>query len=195
MPEEGLWTRLAELYDIYIIITIVLIPTLIFIWKKGIKPLFTQLQVCFNTSDKIEHIFQELMPNGGTSLKDRVDRTYDTVNYIGERQRALLSDDGIAHCEMDAEGKCTWINRTYARLVERTPSEVMGNGWHNCIAPKERERVVKAWFDSVKEDREISIDFNFETPTGELKLVRGMSYKMTNPEGETIGFMGKLTVL
>jgi len=194
MP-EGNWETLINLYAIYIGISAALIPALIFVYKKGIKPLYIHLRNCMSMTDKIDLIFEEMIPNGGTSIKDKVDKINSKIDYLGERQRALLSDSDLAHCEMDSEGKCTWINRAYTRLVERIPSEILGHGWHNCIAQKEREHVLKAWFDSVEEDRELSINFNFETPNGDLKPVRGISYKMATPEGETIGFVGVLRSL
>jgi len=194
MP-EGNWETLVNLYGVYAAISAALIPALIYVYRKGIKPLYTHVRNCLAITDKIDLIFEEMIPNGGTSIKDKVDNIDSNINYLGERQRALLADSDLAYCEMDTEGKCTWINRTYTRLVERSPSEILGHGWHNCVAQKERENVLKAWFDSVEEDRELSINFNFETPEGNLRSVKGTSYKMTNPEGETIGFMGVLKTL
>jgi PAS domain-containing protein len=194
MP-EGDWIALVELYGVYAAAFTVGVGLITFIYKKGIKPLYNHIKTCYSIADKIDHIFQEFRPNGGISIKDKIDKIDTNLIYMGERQRALLADVEFAHCEMDTEGRCIWINRTYTRLVERIPSEILGNGWHNCIAANEREFVLKSWFDSVKDDRELSINFNFETPSGELRPVRGTSYKMTNPEGETIGFMGKLTIL
>jgi len=71
----------------------------------------------------------------------------------------------------------------------------MGHGWHNCIAQDERDYVITACNTALKENRELSITFNFETPCGELRKVRGSSYKMTNPKGDTMGFLGKLIIL
>lgn len=149
----------------------------------------------WDTIDKIDIIFDEITPNGGKSIKDKIDNIDSSLILVSERLRAFLSDTIDAHFETDAKGLCTRVNRTYTRLVERGTSEILGNGWHNCIYQEDRENVIKAWEDAVKEKRELSINFRFETPSGKVIPVRGTSYKMTNDKGEVIGYLGKLKVV
>lgn len=144
---------------------------------------------------KIDIIFEELTPNGGTSVKDKIDKIGHQLTLVTERQKAGAADHVDALFETDPEGNCYWINRTYARLVKRLPSELMGHGWQNAIAQEDREAVVDGWYKAAKEDREFIMDFNFETPDGQLIPAKVRSYRMTDSRGVTVGFYGQIKVL
>ena len=192
---EGEWISLIQNYGAYTTALAAIASFLILIYKKGIKPVIRHFQEWNSMIEKINHIFYEITPNGGTSIKDKIDNINTGLISVIERQRALLADAEDAYFETDMEGTCTWINRTYTRLVERNPSEILGHGWHNCVALSDRDNVIKSWYTAVKEDRELTINFSFETPSGEKKPVMGSSYKMINPEGDIIGYMGRLIIL
>jgi len=194
MP-EGNWIAYLELYGIYIVAISALIPFLVYAYKKGIKPVIMHIVNCYTMSQKIDQIFEEMIPNGGTSIKDKIDKIDTRLTLVGERLRAHFADVNEAHFETDTEGLCTRVNRTYTRMVERDPSEVLGHGWQNCVHPDDRERVTESWYDSVDEDRELSINFRFETPSGKVIPVSGTSYKMIDDEGDIIGYLGKLKIV
>lgn len=194
MP-EGIGSDLIQNYAIYIASISAIISGVIVTYKKVVKPVIKHVQQWYVMQDKIDRIFEEITPNGGKSIKDKIDKIDVDLTQVGERLRAYLSDTKEAHFETDAEGNCTRVNRTYTRLVERETSEVLGHGWHNCVYQPDREKVIEAWQDAVDDDRELTIKFNFETPSGKIIPVRGTSYKMTNDEGEVIGYLGKIKVL
>jgi len=192
---EGIWASIVQDYPVYITGAAAGVSGLVVIYKKVLKPMFNTVKSFWQTIDKIDTIFEEITPNGGRSVKDRVNKTYHELTFVSERLRAFLADTKDAHFETDAEGNCTRVNRTYTRLVERETSEIIGNGWHNCVLQEDRESVVRAWDDAVDDARELTINFRFETPSGKIIPVRGTSYKMTNDQGEVIGFLGKIQVL
>jgi len=192
---EEVFRNLIQDYAIYVAGVSTIIGGLIVVYKKVIKPVIKHFQQWYDMTDKIDKIFEELTPNGGTSIKDKIDKIDKDLILYKEVQRALLQESEFAHFEMDADGNYIWVNRTYTRLVERTPSELMGHGWYNCVAQDEREAVIAACMNSIKENRELSMTFNFETPSGKKIKVRGGSYKMTDQKGDTIGFFGRLRVL
>jgi PAS domain S-box-containing protein len=167
----------------------------VLLYRKGIKPMVAFLRNYTSTVYKINAIFEEITPNGGTSIKDKIDRIDRQVTLVNERQKASSADFPDALFETDPEGNCYWINRTYARMVKRLPSELMGRGWQNAIAQEDREEVVEAWYSAAKDDREFVMDFKFETPDGELIPAKVRSYKMTDSKGETIGFYGNIQKL
>lgn len=189
MP-DGFWTELIQNYAAYAAAGSGALAVLIYIYQKGIKPVLKAIREYNSLLDKVDKIFEEISPNGGTSIKDKVDSVDRKLTLVSERQRASDVDSVKAKFETDPIGNCIWVNRTYARLVERTPSELMGHGWQNAIASVDRDLVVKNWYDAANEDREFTMDFNFETPSGELIPCRAKSYRMTDSGGKTVGYSG-----
>lgn len=182
---------------------------IVFIFKKWIIPMFKAIRRYNELCVKIQKIFEEITPNHGKSIKDTIDRveqkighletTLDEIRYVhlrklSERQRALLADEKAALFETDSEGNCVWVNRTYARVAGRTPTELYGHGWQNAISREEREYVQDAWYKSVQEDRELVLDFNFETPDGIKTPATVRSYKLVGDKGEVIGYFGKIEI-
>jgi PAS domain S-box-containing protein len=186
------WAILIQEYGAIATGTSAIIATSIILYRKVFKPMFQAIKQYNNLCEKVDVIFYEITPNGGTSIKDTVNIISKDLNEISEMQKALSADAKEALFKTDSEGNCNWINRTYARTVQRTPPELMGHGWQNSIAKDDREHVVKAWYTAVEEDRELTLNFRFETPDGEMIPARLRSYKMTDSKGEIIGYVGSI---
>lgn len=67
---------------------------------------------------QINAITAELRPNGGSSLRDSINRIEQCQKEIStrqlisdQRQRAILSDMNFGVLETDASGNCIWANR------------------------------------------------------------------------------------
>ena len=167
----------------------------VFLWKKVIRPTYIVVRTHMNTVHKIDFIFEELKPNGGASIRDAINRIEEGLNAARGMQRALLADHEDALFETDVNGNCIWMNRTYSRLVERTPAELIGHGWQNAIAQEDRKGLVEEWYAAVLEDREFVRDFSFETPSGRKIPVKVRSYKIPNADGVSMGYLGYVKVL
>jgi len=188
------WSLFVENYAFYATAISVSIGLFTLLYKKGIKPMWEAITKYSEAVDKIDIIFEELTPNGGKSMKDSLGRIEREVALSRERFRALNAETEDAMFETDIKGNCTWVNRTYCKLVQRTPSELMGHGWVNAICQKTREEVVTAWYKSVDEDREFSGKLDFQTPDGNCIPVKCTSYKMTSCMGDRLGYLGVVTI-
>jgi PAS domain-containing protein len=168
----------------------------ILIYKKVILPVINHLAEWYKMLDKIDQIYYELTPNEGGSVKDKIDKINTKVDYVSERQKSILQEHEYALVETNAKGEVTWVNRTYTRLVQRERSEVMRTGWINVIAKEDRERVWKEWEYAVKDERELNIYFNFETPEGTKIPVKAKSYILTSPDdNDILGYLACVEVL
>ena len=177
-------------YSTYIAIVATGLSASIIIYKKAIKPMLAAMKSYYSIVSKIDTIFIELTPNGGSSIKDQVNHIDNSVQLAQQVQQAMAADSKAALFRTDPEGNVVWVNRTYTRIVARDISEVLGHGWHNVIAPEQRDEVVREWYKAVADDREFYWDVNLITPTGERTLVRVRSYKLVNGKGEIMGYWG-----
>ena len=166
------------------------------LWVKNCMMSGIQHQINQMSAD-ISFIAAELKTNGGSSLRDSVISTEETLGRIeamtwsnNEIQRARMDNDAEMIFITDKEGHCTWINRSYARHTGRAFKEVEGSGWINAIHPDHRASVVKAWYSAARHDREFEKTIVFLDTAGISFNVDIRSYKKTSADGHTIGFMG-----
>jgi PAS domain S-box-containing protein len=155
----------------------------------GIGELKTDLKL---VAERIDFLVAEFMPNSGSSMKDQLNRLETDLALANERQRARMLDTPEMIFETDKDGHCVWVNRTYSKAVQMAISELVGHGWVNGIAVKDRERVVAEWYLAVKEDREFEIEFDFQDADGNHFPVMCRSYKMRDwRTGEAVGYLGR----
>ena len=192
---EGSWVDILRDYSLYATGASAALGLIIFLYRKAVKPMFVALQTYYQAIEKIDKIFDEITPNGGTSMKDKIDKIDDNLHLWQEIQLAMAADTKAALFRTDSEGNCVWVNRTYTKIVGRSFSEILGHGWQNVISQEDREKVVAEWYKSVEENREFSMDYNFETPDGEKTLVKGRGYKLVNSKGDLLGYWGNCTIL
>lgn len=140
-----------------------------------------------------ELIEKELQPNGGTSLRDAVNRIEIRQLLAEQRHRAVLSANSQAYFECDAQGACIWANREYLRLTGRTLEEIRGNGWVNAISADEQDEVFEGWRHAVEQSRDYTGRFVIVTPDGERQPVVAQSVVMFDNHGRVIGFVGTVT--
>lgn len=142
-------------------------------------------------AEKLDFVVAELHPNGGTSVRDSLNRIEKDLSLANERHRARMLDSPEMIFETDSEGNCVWVNRTYSRGVQRSFVELRGRGWVNGISVDDRDKVVAEWYKAVSEDREFEMRFDFQNPDGEVFTVDCRSYKMRDERtGKAIGYLG-----
>jgi len=158
-------------------------------WKNmfGLEVIKTNIDTL---SEQMSFLVSEMHPNGGTSLRDSLNRIEEQISLTSERSRGRWLDAPEMLFETTVDGECIWVNRTYTRGVQRSIAELLGSGWVNVIALEDRETVVAAWYKAVKEDREFDMAFRFQTPDGVTFPVHCRSYKMIDRHGDPIGYLG-----
>jgi len=170
------------------------------IYKK-LQEKYHHLELIHN---KVEKIFEEITPNHGSSIKDKVNKMAERMVAIEEnlsknnnltekmfnRQRWMLDNDETAVFESDLNGKCIWANTKYLKLTKRHLNEVLGNGWKNIIIPEDRERVVENWESCVKDGRDSEDNFCIADSEGNRYKVFCSAHKT-----ESCGYIGCLKIL
>jgi PAS domain S-box-containing protein len=156
------------------------INNIYFVFKKDIEERA-------ELSNKINVIFNEVTPNHGSSLKDKVDKiekciisNQKVIEMIGDRQKWILDKQQIPIFESDSEGMCVWANDAYLELLKRDSTEVMGNGWRNFIHQDDREKVVNEWENAVKENRSSQSMYRMVDKDGKVYNVECYATKHPN---------------
>lgn len=168
------------------IITVVFTPLSIFVYRRVIRPL-AQLPEFMS---KIEVITKELTTNGGSSLKDKVIATSRDVKLILSRSLAVTQLDPRPIFEMDRHGLCTWVNKSYLKLVGLSIGDVLGHGWKNILHSDDLHRIAEGWASAVSERREFVTTFRIVNANGLNKEVIWRAIPMSADQDVILGYIG-----
>jgi hypothetical protein len=166
-----------------------LLPVLVSGWKRFVALLDTiesipvaladvgamkeQIGVITAVTTRIQ---QMVLPNGGSSLPDKMDamkKSFDSrsellasmqkdITGISQMQKARLNVDSNTACfETDPYGKVieATITRTFTRWAGLQVTELSGWGWINIIHPEDMSRVRSAYLSAVQDCRTLIVRF------------------------------------
>ncbi|CAB4183664.1 PAS domain [uncultured Caudovirales phage] len=141
-----------------------------FIFKGNF--LMTSINKKLETVPKLEtdvnEIKLQLRTNGGTSLKDAVNRIEQTLGDVREdvtilkgRESARMYLDAQPTFECDANGYSTALNKALLDIVGLDIDEAIGYGWMKAVKPIDQDRVQREWESSVRNGREFNSNYTF----------------------------------
>lgn len=140
---------------------------------------------------KLDEIIKELKPNGGSSIKDQLNRL-ETAVSISQAERLLLLDSipqGVF--TSDVNGRWIWVNDALRKTVGGSLAEFVGNNWENTISTEDRETVVREWNRAVEQHRDFNLYFHMTNlDTNAKKKVHVIATPANNFNSEIIGWNG-----
>lgn len=153
------------------------------IWWGFVKWLLPILRKVGKSFHQLDLIASEFRVNGGSSLRDAINRLEDNVKGVREdalkmeaRQWAIIATLKDPIFESNQQGLCVRANPSYLALVERTMEDVIGNGWENILHPDDRIRVWQEWNDAVERQRTFESSYKIKSSTGTLYQVNCVAY-------------------
>jgi PAS domain-containing protein len=163
---------------------------------KWLIPLVKKI---INICETIENIASEFKTNGGTSLKDALNRLEANVEElkldtkkIEARQWAHTATLKEPTFESDQHGLCVRANKAYLNLVEKSFEEVEGNNWENIIIQKDRSDVWKKWREAVDRQRIFDGEYTIQTQSGTSYIVHCVAIPFfESVTGKLLGYVGR----
>jgi PAS domain S-box-containing protein len=128
----------------------------LFMYRKAAVPSYRYIREkvrrAWKTIDSVEVIRKEMFPNGGTSLRDTVNKTSRLVVDVAKdvsmsiaQNRALAEEMEVGMFECDAEGSVIWANRALRKMTGLRMEQIRGGGWFNAVHDDDRRRVQNDW--------------------------------------------------
>lgn len=142
-----------------------------------------------NVNLKVDQLMSEMKPNGGSTMRDALNRMETELLTQGQFQRAVVSDAESGVMQLDKEGNCIWANRTFTRMMGRSLDEILGRGWVNTIAPAERDHVLLQWDAAVEEEREFESEYHAQAPSGDRFLISVKTVVLRDRHHRTLGYI------
>ncbi len=169
--------------------------------KTVLNPIFAQLKKFREFSAKVrkglesvERVAKEVYPNGGSSLRDRIDSIDSRLTFMEARDNVMLDDNPTALFISDVEGQNSYVNRTYCRLLNCGKDDLERQNWKNFIAEEKLEAYEELWKPAFQYNRPISADVLFKTTDGLTKCCHVQITPLNKPEDKLRRFMGRIQI-
>lgn len=163
-----------------------------FLWKFWLQKRFVELKDLY---DRIKVMSEEFRPNGGSTLRDAINRIEEKVTLQEQKTLAIVKSLPIGTWINDNRGKCIDVNRSLCKITGRTESELKGDNWSNWVHPSQKEDVFEEWSRCVTNDLNFDMEYKFVLPSGKVQPVHGVAYQLRDKDNKLIGFLGTLATL
>ena len=162
------------------------------LWKFWLKKRYEEGRELYK---KVQIIAEEFRPNGGSTLRDAINRIEQTVTVNEQKTLALIKSLPLGTWISDSKGKCIDVNKSLCKITGRTESELKGDNWSNWIHLDMKDDVFDEWYRCVQNDLNFDMEYIFVKPDGKLQKVHGFAYQLKDKDGKLIGFLGTLSAL
>lgn len=166
------------------------VAAVIALWKSVVFPTLRYATTLAKVLANLEDIKHQLKPNGGSSLRDAIDRIETRIIMAEQRAKFICMDGPVAVFEADAEGNFIHTNRTLTRWTGRTPDEFLGAGWVNAVAKSDRARIFTEWRTAVAQRREFDESFCLDPLTGDSVEINCSAFPMLDAKERLTGWIG-----
>jgi PAS domain-containing protein len=147
-------------------------------------------------SRDVQVIKSDLHPNGGSSLRDAIDRIEVKVISAERISWAMNRDATTGIFKCTSEGKNLEVNRTYCRWLEASTEELLEFGWRKFLTgASAREGYDQEWKSAFKDGRELEFRIDFKTTSGVVKHFQVHTYPLHDKTGQAHQYLGVLTPL
>jgi len=142
-------------------------------WKFIIKPTIKLYKNQQSIVSSVEDIKKELTTNGGSSIKDTVNRIDRRQVMIDKRSKAIFYNIEKAILEVDENGNILWANEEFHNLMGT--KNLKGLDWVSYIDEPQREYFLREFESCSEKLRELK----FETISTEGKKIKytGFPYR------------------
>lgn len=171
-------------------------------YKFLIKPIYNHFKSIKELSERTKTIYQEITPNGGSSIKDAVKRLEqrsirieNSLIILQNIQDAIHEDGKIAIFECDINGSNIHVNRTYCKWIGVSKHELLKFGWKNFLSDSElNKKYDKLWKEAFKEGREIEYSLLLrDDDDGKDFSCSVHAYPIKNEEGIIDRYLGLMS--
>jgi len=149
--------------------------------------------VCRSNSNLKKKIEEHMTPNGGSSLRDAIDRIENKLATLEATQLAALdlNSEGAGHFLADKSGNVFWVSDRFAEVMDLEREECLGVEWVKGVSNAHEVFVFSNWRLRVNTGESISIDF--DTKAG--SSVRLKAVPIVDQKEKVLGFVGNVKVL
>ena len=155
---ENVFQYLTLLKLVIGIIGAVLVSPIYRLLKKWI----IRMKELYTISDrlkKLDDIYAQLIPNGGSSVRDSIDRIERKLAFNSEWIRITDRDSGRIVVHLDKNGNLEWANRAWLDVFGLDLQDALGQGWLSVLDRETYLSVSSEIEDALTDLRDINVSF------------------------------------
>ena len=167
---------------------------------RALRPMLRRIRLHMRSLDSIPQlvvdvkaISDQVHPNGGSSLKDVVDRIETRQLHDSQVLGSFLASQNVAFFRTDIAGKFTDASRPLCKLLQRSESELLGNFWLSWVDQQVRDEVSEEWMDAIRNEREFDKKFALFSDEGERIYAHARAYLLLDSKRKPMGYFGTFT--
>jgi PAS domain S-box-containing protein len=143
---------------------------------------------------RFDEVLAELKPNGGSSMRDAINRIEELQIRLSVRVDHVLNGqiDTPALYETDQAGLCVWVSPSYSKMTGQPLTEAIGWGWIVPLHPEDSDKVRGEWRLAIEERRSFSMVFRIVTGDGSVVRVYSRAHPL-RVGTKIIGWSGTLS--
>lgn len=176
-------------------------PVLWAAYQYIIKPIFKSVQTTMKTLDSIavlqtsiSELQADMKPNGGSSMRDAIDRVEQLVLLNHNTLKAVLELMNSGFFLTDADGECTHVNNHWSSMTGMELSDALGHGWLTLLPIEDRQALWDEWALAVEDGRAFHRKVRMtHWKTHKPLEVYYHTIPLRNQQGEVVGHIGTLT--
>ena len=157
---------------------------------KVLKWGYTTVQDVQSKLDSIAELSKELVPNGGTSLRDSVNRMEECVVALTSKLRMIVDLNEWDAFEADMRGNWTCCTGNFDRATGLSNEQMLGYGWVNALHPDDRARVVSEYKEALKQERDWICKFGIKHIDSGLTAEYRIRAQALRLNGQMFGYLG-----
>lgn len=170
------------------------------VWLGGARRVLDTLATHGRQLETIERTLREigaeLRPNGGSSLRDAVDRTHRAATVANLRSLHVVGLLHRAAFECDPDGQLSYASPALCELWGMSASEMRGKGWLRGVHDLERADVDRQWLDDIHNGRPYAHEYVVVNQrTGQRCRVRSRADAVGGAPGEPLLYVGVVEVV
>jgi len=151
-------------------------------WKYIIKPTIRLYKSQQGLVDSVEDIKKELTTNGGSSIKDTVNRIDRRQIMLDKRSKAIFYNIEQAILEVDENGNILWANELFHKMMGT--KNLKGLDWVSHIDEPQRENFLREFESCSEKLREL----RFETISTDGKSLKFLGFPYRG-DSKNYGFL------
>lgn len=141
---------------------------------------------------KTKIIYQQITPNGGSSLADVINQIRQHQRIGEMRLRVVWENMAQGYYECDDQGAKIFVNKRLCEKFGLSAFEMSGTGWMRALVSQaERDRVSEEWFNSIENNIPYDSIYKIRNQrTGEIVKIRSQAWPCKDKNGKTIWIFG-----
>lgn len=142
-------------------------------------------------ANSVNSILAELRPNGGSSVRDAINRIEDRGIRTERVNFAVRQDSPFGIFICDKSGSNREVNRTYSRWLGVGADELLGHGWRNYVI-KDASSFMhdEEWVEAFNQGREIEFELTMKSSHHATIKVEIKAHPIHNRNNEVVEYVG-----